>query len=67
VEYRPKTNAEILWDTGHVKGHTQEGKGKERKLVTWMLLICSLYNNEHKNLKLAGAIRERELERSEED
>jgi hypothetical protein len=31
VDYRPKTNAAILWDTGHTKGRLcTEGKGQER-------------------------------------
>jgi hypothetical protein len=30
VDYRPKTNAAILWDTGH----TWEGQGKGKKPKT---------------------------------
>jgi hypothetical protein len=34
VEYRPKTNIEVLWDTGHTKGRSctgRLGQGKETK------------------------------------
>jgi hypothetical protein len=32
VDFRPKTNAAILWDAGHTKGgSTWEGYGKGRK------------------------------------
>jgi hypothetical protein len=33
-DYQPKTNAAILWDTGHTKGRPQTGaigQGKETK------------------------------------
>jgi hypothetical protein len=34
VDYRPKTNAAVLWDTGHTKGRPRTGgigQGKETK------------------------------------
>jgi hypothetical protein len=35
VEYKPKTNAVILWDTGYTMGKScMGGKGKGRKLRT---------------------------------
>jgi hypothetical protein len=44
VDYRPKTNAVILWDTGHTKGRLCNvgiGQGKETKKlnVVDMLIV----------------------------
>jgi hypothetical protein len=36
ADYRPKTNAVILWDTGHTKGRLSTrviGQGKETKYL----------------------------------
>jgi hypothetical protein len=43
VEYRPKTNTEILWKTGHAKGksHTRE-VGKEYGRVNIVQILCTL-------------------------
>jgi hypothetical protein len=68
ANYRLKTNAAILWDMGHTKGRLCTGEirqGKETKNLMW--LMCSLYRNEHRNLKLASATIGRGLGRSEED
>jgi hypothetical protein len=68
VNYRPKTNAAIRWNTGHTKGKLHMGgirEGKETKKLNW--LMCSLYRNEYSNLKLARATMGRGPGRSEED
>jgi hypothetical protein len=31
ADYRPKTNAEILWHTGHIKGPRIGGTGQGKK------------------------------------
>jgi hypothetical protein len=48
-------------------GHSQEGQGKEQKPKTLMWLMCSLYRNEYRNLKVAEATMGRRLGRREED
>jgi hypothetical protein len=55
--YRPKINAVILLDMGHMlRGQcTQEELGKGREPKTQMWLMCSLYRSEYSNLKLAEA------------
>jgi hypothetical protein len=43
VEYRPKTNAIILLDMGHMlRGECTQEDGKRRKPKTRMWLMCSL-------------------------
>jgi hypothetical protein len=62
------SNAAILWDMGHTKGRPCPGgiaKGKESK--NFNVVICSLYRNEYRNLKLDSATMGRELGKSEED
>jgi hypothetical protein len=55
VDYRPKTNAAILWDMmGHTKGKLCKGgieKGKETQNLNEVM--CSLYKNECRHFKLA--------------
>jgi hypothetical protein len=54
VDYRPKTNTAIIWDTGCTKGRLRMawiGQGKETKTLN--VLMYSLYRNEYRNLKLA--------------
>jgi hypothetical protein len=69
VDYRPKTNAVILLDTGHRvrEDCSQElyGMGSNRK--TWMLFMSALYGNEYRNLKLAETTMGRVLGSSVED
>jgi hypothetical protein len=68
ADCRPKTNAAILWGTGHTKGRLCKGgmgQGKETKNL--MRLMCSLYRNEYRNFKLAGVAMGNGLERNEED
>jgi hypothetical protein len=68
ADCRPKANVAILWDMGHTKGRqcTEEiGQGKEIKNLDG--LMCSLYRNEYRNLKLVRATMRRGLGRSEED
>jgi hypothetical protein len=57
----PNTNETILWNTGHTKGRLK------RKPKTWMRLMCSLYRNEYRNLKLTGATKASGIGRNEED
>jgi hypothetical protein len=47
-------------------GCAQEGQGQGKKPNTLMWLMCSLYRNECRNLKLAGTTMGRGLRRSEE-
>jgi hypothetical protein len=62
VDSRPKTNAVILWDMGHTKGRLCKG-GK----IFSLRLMCSLYRNEYRNLKLMEATTGRGPGRREED
>jgi hypothetical protein len=49
-------------------GCITEGQGKGRKPKTYLMrLMCSLYRNEYRNFKLAGATMGSRLWRSEED
>jgi hypothetical protein len=67
ADYRPKTNAAILWETGHTMGGRPQEKTREGKqncecgCYAW-----SQYKNEYRNLKLAEAIMGRGLGSSEE-
>jgi hypothetical protein len=68
VDCRPKTNAAILWDTGHTKERLYKRgieQGKETKNLNED--VCSLYRNEYRNFKLARATMGSRLGRSEED
>jgi hypothetical protein len=67
AEYRPKTNATILWYTGHSKGRSCMGRIGQGKKSKHLKLMCCLYRNEYRILKLAGATKGKRLRRSEED
>jgi hypothetical protein len=67
-DYKPKTNAAILLDMCHTKGRLQTGGiGQGKKIKNLKVLMCSLYRNEYRNLKLAEATMGRGLGSSEED
>jgi hypothetical protein len=68
TDLRPKINVAILWDMDHNKGRPHTGgisQEQETKNLIW--LMCSLYRNEYRNLKLAGATMGSGLGRNEED
>jgi hypothetical protein len=68
MEYRPKTNAAILWDTDHTKGWSRTGwvrQGNETKNLNLNVVDVLSVRNEYRNFKLSGATMGRELGRSE--
>jgi hypothetical protein len=68
ADYRPKTNAAILLQTGHTKERLCKGtigQGKETKHLNEVDVLSD--RNEYRNFKLAMATMGRGLGRSEED
>jgi hypothetical protein len=68
VDYRPNTNAAILWDADYTKYRAHSGGTEQGKEIKNLNVVDVLsYSNEYRNLKLTGATMGRGLGRSEED
>jgi hypothetical protein len=68
ADFRPKTNAAILWDRGHTKGmlcNRGIGQGKETRSLNEVDVL--LYRNEYRNFQMARATMGSRLKRNKED
>jgi hypothetical protein len=56
ADYRPKTNAVILLDRGHIKVEHLGGTGQGKETKNLKMVGVLTYRNEYSNLKLAEAM-----------
>jgi hypothetical protein len=50
ADYKPITNAAILWDTVPTKKPHMGRTGQEKETKDLNMLMCSLYRNEYRNI-----------------